>query len=72
MAKQQPPDTTGHQLYLPNELHQRIKVLAKYGTVDDFIIGCIKEGFEPLWKEYVTQEYARLQQGENKKRSGKR
>ncbi len=65
MAKTQPPNTTGHQLYLPNELDRKIKMLARYGKVDDFIIKCIEAGIEPPWKEYVTQEYARLQQDEN-------
>jgi hypothetical protein len=64
MAKVQPPDTTGHQLYLPNELDRKLKLLAKYGTVDDFIIKCLEAGLAPHWKEYVAQEYARLHDGE--------
>jgi hypothetical protein len=66
MAKAQPPNTTGHQLYVPNELHQKVKLLASYGTVDDFIIKCIEEGVEPHWREYVTKEYAKVQKGEMK------
>ncbi len=66
MAKVQPPDTTGHQLYLPNELDRKLKLLAKYGTVDDFIIKCIEEGLEPHWKEYITKEYAKVQKEKTK------
>ena len=66
MGKPQPPNTKGHQLFLPNELDQKLKLLATYGTVDDFIIKCIKEGLEPHWRKYVTQEYARLQPGKQK------
>jgi hypothetical protein len=60
MGKIQPPDTTGHQLYLPDELDRKLKLLARYGTVDDFIIKCLEAGLAPHWKEYVAQEYARL------------
>lgn len=60
MAKQRPPNTTAHQLYIPDDLDRKIKVLAKYGTVDDFIIKCIQDGMNPLWEAYVEQEYARL------------
>ncbi|HUK26351.1 MAG TPA: hypothetical protein VLV49_17355 [Terriglobales bacterium] len=67
MAKSQPPNTTGHQLFIPNELDRKIKMLAAYGTVDEFIITCIEAGLEPHWKNYVSQEYARLQDDENGK-----
>ena len=70
MGKPQPPNTKGHQLYLPNELDRKIKTLATYGTVDDFIIKCIEEGLEPHWNEYVIQEYARLQEKKNENGPG--
>jgi hypothetical protein len=65
MAKSQPPDTKGHQLFLPKELDQKLKLLAPYGTVDDFIIKCVREGLEPYWREYITQEYASLNSGDS-------
>jgi hypothetical protein len=75
MAKQQPPNTKGHTLFLPNELHQKLKLLASYGTVDNFIIQCIEDGLAPRWKEYVAEEYARLQEeekNENRQRAVRR
>jgi hypothetical protein len=70
MGKQQPPNTKGHQLFLPNDLDQKIKTLAPYGTVDDFIIRCIREGLAPHWKQYISQEYASLQKNQNENRQG--
>jgi hypothetical protein len=64
MGKTQPPNTKGHQLFIPNELHGKLKLLASYGTVDDFIIKCIEAGMAPHWRDYVSQEYARLNPGE--------
>jgi hypothetical protein len=66
MAKPQPPNTTGHQLFLPNELDRKLKLLAPYGTVDDFIIKCIEDGMDRRWREYVSREYARLNSGKKK------
>jgi hypothetical protein len=68
MPKDKPPDTTTHTLHVPDELDRKLKMLAKYGTVDNFIVKCIEEGLAPRWKEYVAQEYARLKKsdyGEN-------
>ena len=70
MGKLQPPNTKGHQLYLPDELDRKIKSLTSYGTVDDFIIKCIEEGLQPHWDEFVTQEYARLQEKKNENGHG--
>ena len=72
MGKHQPPNTKGHQLYIPDELHQKLKLLFAHGTVDDFIIKCIEAGIKPHWEEYVTREYAKVQEGrrgENRKKS---
>jgi hypothetical protein len=63
MAKKQPANTTGHTLFLPDELDRKIKVLAKYGTADDLIIECIEEGIASRWKKWIAQEYARVTQG---------
>src|SRR5580693_1451609 len=63
MAKPQPPDTTSHTLFLPNELDRKIKTLAKYGTAYDLIIKCIEDGIAPHWKEWIAQEYAKVTEG---------
>jgi hypothetical protein len=63
MAKQQPPNTKGHTLFLPNELHRKIKVLTKYGTADDLIIECVEEGISLRWKDWIAQEYAKVAEG---------
>jgi len=61
MGKKQPPNTTGHLLFVPDDLHQKLKILAKYGEVDDLIIRCIRDGFEPHWRKFISQERLRDQ-----------
>lgn len=49
-----------HTIYVPSELHDRIKTLARYGTADDLIIECITESVRPRWEKWLKQEYEKL------------
>ena len=56
MAKKQPPDTKTHTIFLPNEVHNRVKTLAGYGEVDALIVECVKEAIEWRWREWMKQQ----------------
>lgn len=56
MGKPRPPGTVPHTIFLPEELHKRVKAMASHGTTDDLIIECVKEGMEKRWKEWVKQQ----------------
>lgn len=56
MAKKQPPGTVPHTIFLPEELHGRVKAMAPYGTADDLIVECVKEAIEGRWREWVKKQ----------------
>jgi hypothetical protein len=60
MAKIQPPNTVGRQIYLPADLHRKIKALTAHGEADDLIIHCLTESIGRRYKQLIEKEHSKI------------
>ena len=61
MAKTKPPGYNSLNVYLPEDLHNKIKSLVKFGKANDLIVECLAEAIAPRWKEWIERHHAELQ-----------
>jgi hypothetical protein len=59
MPKKQPPNTVGRVIFLPKDLHERVKALVGHGEVDGLIVECISEAIETRWKRWLKRQNAK-------------
>lgn len=64
MAKKQPVGTVSHTIFLPEELHKQVSVVAGYGHADELIVECLTEAMKLRWVRWVRQENEKLKRSE--------
>jgi hypothetical protein len=60
MPKKQPTNTVGRVIFLPKDLHQKIKAMVEHGEVDGLIVECLEEGVGTRYRRWLKKENAKL------------
>jgi hypothetical protein len=61
MPKKQPPNTIGRVIFLPKDLHQRVKAMVGHGEADDLLIDVLEEGISSRYRRWLKRENAKLE-----------
>jgi len=61
MPKKQPPNTVGRVIFLPKDLHQRVKAMVGHGEVDSLILECLEEGILTRYRRWLKRENVKLE-----------